>query len=596
MKHSSFEPDKPLAFSYIRMSTRQQMHGDSERRQRENAIVYANENGLQLLEENQMADIGISAYRGKNVETGPLADFLEAVNDGIIPKGSFLILESLDRLSRQNVRKAMTLLLSILDGGINIVTLSDRQVYKADAVDPYDTQLIISLTIMMRANEESQVKGMRVAAAWKKKRSKIEEVKLTKRCPSWLTLSSDRNSFIVDEEKVAVINSIFSLSVDGLGSYAITSKLNHEQIPTLTGNPLWAKSSIEKLLKDRSVIGEFQPHRRQDGRREPEGIPNQRYFPKIVDHQKFLEVQQLRETRRISGAGRRGKSVPNLFTHTAKCYYCNEPLRYEDKGDGPKGGKYLRCSGAIRSSGCKAKSWRYIDFERSFLFFMRNAVDLSVIMNAKQIDLKVKRVLHRISKLENEIKTLEVELKRMFSLSKRLDPEDTSANAALDSITADIKITSKKIAEKKSELSQLKLETAEEKSFVDHGDKQYENSINQFQTPNGANSEEERLAVQKEIRAVVKSLLVAPNGLSDAPLLGKNLDPDRQYYFKHIVHGQFASIIGDKPVFRVKLVGGLDRTVVINPNDPQRCETMYEINDQEFRSFVFPSENSDQRN
>jgi hypothetical protein len=55
-------------------------------------------------------DLGVSAYRGKNAEAGRLADFLVAVEDGIVPRGSYLLVESLDRISRQAARKALRVL------------------------------------------------------------------------------------------------------------------------------------------------------------------------------------------------------------------------------------------------------------------------------------------------------------------------------------------------------------------------------------------------------------------------------------------------------------------------------------------------------
>jgi DNA invertase Pin-like site-specific DNA recombinase len=50
------------------------------------------------------------------------------VRSGKVPTGSFLLVESLDRISRQEIRKALTTFLSIIDAGINLVTLNDAHV------------------------------------------------------------------------------------------------------------------------------------------------------------------------------------------------------------------------------------------------------------------------------------------------------------------------------------------------------------------------------------------------------------------------------------------------------------------------------------
>lgn len=67
MKEKSNE-SKPLAYSYVRMSTTAQMKGDSLRRQSDPARKYALENGLTLVEDFDLKDIGLSAYSGKNAD------------------------------------------------------------------------------------------------------------------------------------------------------------------------------------------------------------------------------------------------------------------------------------------------------------------------------------------------------------------------------------------------------------------------------------------------------------------------------------------------------------------------------------------------
>src|ERR1700730_130452 len=104
------------------MSTDLQLKGDSRRRQLEASRAYAEANGLELAEGAELEDIGISAFRGANAREGALSRFLEAVISGTITSGSYLIVESLDRLSREQVLSAQSLFLSIIQAGINLVT------------------------------------------------------------------------------------------------------------------------------------------------------------------------------------------------------------------------------------------------------------------------------------------------------------------------------------------------------------------------------------------------------------------------------------------------------------------------------------------
>ena len=144
---------RPKAYSYIRMSTDVQRKGDSLRRQLEASRRYAAANDLELVEDFRLEDLGVSAFKGANVTSGALGHFLAAVREGRVEKGSYLIVESLDRLSRQAVMESFTLFAEITRSGVNIATLTDNQIYKAGNTD--FPQLVYSLTVMSRANEES---------------------------------------------------------------------------------------------------------------------------------------------------------------------------------------------------------------------------------------------------------------------------------------------------------------------------------------------------------------------------------------------------------------------------------------------------------
>src|SRR4051812_41762779 len=156
----------PKAYSYLRFSTPEQSKGDSYRRQTSLAADYAQRHNLELDTQLTFHDLGVSAFRGDNAETGRLADFHEAVRVGLVPQGSYLLVESLDRLSRQTARKAFRALEDICEAGIVVVTLSDSREYTREALDSDPTSLLMSILIFMRANDESATKARRLKAAW----------------------------------------------------------------------------------------------------------------------------------------------------------------------------------------------------------------------------------------------------------------------------------------------------------------------------------------------------------------------------------------------------------------------------------------------
>ena len=99
-------------------------------------------------------DLGVSAYRGKNVSDGALGRFLNLVRQKKITRGSYLLIESLDRLSRQELLKSLSIFTDILGHGVNIATLKDGHIFHADKTDFAD--LVISLGIMSKSERRIQ--------------------------------------------------------------------------------------------------------------------------------------------------------------------------------------------------------------------------------------------------------------------------------------------------------------------------------------------------------------------------------------------------------------------------------------------------------
>jgi DNA invertase Pin-like site-specific DNA recombinase len=129
---------QPLAISYVRFSTIEQLGGDSIRRQTEATEAYCKKNGLTLTDDYRLKDLGKSAYKGVHRSaTGALGQLEKQVEAGKIPKGTVLVVENLDRLSREDIVSAQLLLLNLINKGIEIVALSDneRRYSKANLIE-----------------------------------------------------------------------------------------------------------------------------------------------------------------------------------------------------------------------------------------------------------------------------------------------------------------------------------------------------------------------------------------------------------------------------------------------------------------------------
>lgn len=343
------------AYSYLRFSTPEQMQGDSFRRQTNLAEDYARKHGLELDESLTFQDLGVSAFRGKNAEAGRLGDFLEAVRSGLVPRGSFLLVESLDRISRQAARKALRVLESIVDEGVVVVTLNDGRAYDAESLDDDPMSLMIALLTFIRANEESAMKARRLKAAWIGKRLKATDKPLTARAPAWLRLDKDAGRFKVIEDRAEVVRRIFKLTLDGYGQNRIAETFNREGVSCFGNAAYWHRSYVLKLLTNPAVVGTFIPHTLEyvDGKkvRKPQE-PVSNYFPAIVDKDTYQRVQAVKIDTKAPVVRGKGE-LTNLLAGLARCPCCGGSMTRVMKGSGPKAGRpKLVCTRAKTGAGC----------------------------------------------------------------------------------------------------------------------------------------------------------------------------------------------------------------------------------------------------
>ncbi len=268
---------RPLAYSYIRLSTSPQTRGHGRQRQLEESRAYAEENGLHLVEDGEPLEDVISAFRGANIKQGALGRFLERAKKELIPKGSYLLVESLDRISREEVQKSFRVLLDILDAGINVATVQDKHVYKPNG--PFEDYILL-LTYLNRGHNKSSTTSFRLSKNWKAKRANARERPLTAICPAWLRLSGDRSHYEVDENRAAVIEKIFEYTVKGIGTHALEKILNDPTKPTkpFGGSEWWNRSYLLKILDNRAVLGEFQPCKMLNGEKSQMANPYRNIF------------------------------------------------------------------------------------------------------------------------------------------------------------------------------------------------------------------------------------------------------------------------------------------------------------------------------
>jgi DNA invertase Pin-like site-specific DNA recombinase len=338
------------------------MEGDSLRRQTAYAEEVCQRHGWQLDTALTFRDLGVSAFRGANARGGSLADFLDAVKSGKVTPGSVLILENLDRLSRDKLDAAHELFKSILRAGVTIVTARPERVYEPESVNDLlgTFEAIMHLHV---AHEESAKKSDRVRGAWTQKRKNASAKPMTAKCPEWLRLTAD--GFHVIEERAAAVRRIFALSREGMGGNSITAALKREGYKPFGRSGAWNLSYVRKILTWRAVFGECQLYVMRDGKRVSDGEPIPNYFPAVVSEDDFYAAQAGLRGRRTQ-RGRSGRGVASLFSELVRCANDGYPMVFKRSTGGEERYVYLR-SGAYRFGHKHAPAFPYLAFERAFL-------------------------------------------------------------------------------------------------------------------------------------------------------------------------------------------------------------------------------------
>ncbi len=309
----------PLAYSYLRFSSPEQAKGDSLRRQTAARDHWLSAHpDVKLDTALVMTDAGRSGFSRKDWPTYALAQFVEHIKAGRVGKGSYLLVENLDRLSRESAGEATELFLSIVNAGVVVVQLSPVVMEFRKPVNLHS--LMFAIMELSRGHSESAVKSDRMSASWARKQKEAPSKVVTKVLPGWIVYAAGK--LTLDPVKADAVRRVFALSLAGHGAAGIAQKLNAEGVPVIgrkvfKGRAVkWANTTVYYILTTRAVIGEYVPYR-ATGRNRKEGEPVPGYFPPVIDPDTFFAVQGALKSRALNGRGRKGKHV-NVFSGLLK--------------------------------------------------------------------------------------------------------------------------------------------------------------------------------------------------------------------------------------------------------------------------------------
>jgi DNA invertase Pin-like site-specific DNA recombinase len=420
-----------VAYSYIRFSHPEQAKGDSLRRQTEAASEWCDRNKVHLDTSLTLHDKGCSAWRGlhrENPDKHALALFLKLVENDRVRPGSYLLIENLDRLSREEEVPACHLLTGILMAGVRVVQLKPSELILTEKSNGWE--LMRAVMELSRGHGESVIKSERVGKAWreKKRRGRENGELITRRLPAWVELHDGKPCLI--PERAAVVRRIFELCIAGYGFTAIVAKFTKEGVPAFGEYKInegrkrsqfsgkWNRIYIATILKDRRALGEFQPlhtvkvkvkEKIEEGGKtktvevekwveRPDGPPIKGYFPAVVSEETWLAARAATEQRHRK-PGRAAKHI-NVFANLLKDARTGGSYYVATRG--PRREKYKRV--LINTNGAEGReplfSFPFPTFEDAVLALLR--------------EVKPKEILEGVNG-HDEVMVLEGELARLES-------------------------------------------------------------------------------------------------------------------------------------------------------------------------------------
>jgi DNA invertase Pin-like site-specific DNA recombinase/exonuclease VII small subunit len=549
------EKPRPLAYSYVRFSSKRQEHGDSLRRQIEMAETYAKEHNLRLSAQS-FRDLGVSGFKQRNLKQGALAAFISAVRSGTIEPGSYLLIEQFDRLSRAEVTVAFRLLLDLIEAGVTVVTLVDRKVWNEESIQDV-VNVLVSIILMSRAHEESSAKAKRLREKWgQKKLAAAQEAEqpnrkiVTSECPRWLTPNQEKTGFIVDQEKAESVRKVFAARIGGHGIVSIVTKANNEKW-TVPGKPpirregetddeyearkavgaTWHTSLVGRLLKNRATLGEYQPYKythvklKGGGEKKvriTDGNVIQDYYPAILNKDTFMEAEG-KAVRSGRFPGRRDASLKNWLQGLLRCTCGHNFVRKnKDSKAQPNYARYYcaaRNRGVRRADGSLCPGANAAELENAVIYVISNVAPGSFDGTDTTAELKTR------------IEVLQVELSAAVAVRERYADSIGDSDAPLESLVRRLKDAEKSVEEKEAELRKARAKLA------DLGGNNEEAVARILKAVRGVSSIDERAALREQLSRLIDKVVVhEPEGyvevfMRDQPEVGivQRLRPDGDF-------------------------------------------------------------------
>lgn len=512
----------PSAIRYHRFSTPRQDKGLSLDRQNELTAKLCEKHGWTVIE--TLEDKGRSAWKGDHLRVGHLGKLKARIDAGEFETGTYLVIENLDRLSRQDVKFARRWIEDITDKGIIVAVCTPELLIDSESLS--GTNIVAMLQYLLEAKRstgesarKSEMSQKNVEASLKKAR---KGVVYSERAPKWLR-GTKGSTFEVIEERAAIVRQIYEWSASGLGYTAISSRLNGSVEPWTKASKKgdgWKVGYIRDILTLPTAEGEY--HVKTGHDKTPTGEVIIGYYPRIVDAEL---VQRARAAIKLrdgtGGAGRR--EARNLFSSRVKCGHCGDTMvRIVQRNRQGKQYEYLKCTrfnaaGAPKPSDDEAARkrrctnitlFRYDLFEEAALGeILHLALDNSFFVKSEDIS----PLAGRVADLTKEVELLERERGNLMTFIRKYGEDDDTER--------DVNEVRKNLAKARIELekAQEALDAAKGKVTPD----EHLRRVLEVKDAIYSDDPEEQEQARRKVRDAITAIVTVVNCNSSDPLPGK---------------------------------------------------------------------------
>lgn len=363
----------PKIYSYSRISSSKQAKGQGLTIQQEDALLQELSVRYKLpIYEHRMVDSGKSAFHGDHIKDGQLGWFLNAVRSGEVAEGSILVVSSLDRFSRQEIKKASNDLTGVLSCDIGIYSAIEQRMFCDPYGDTSSNMLDIQLAVMIleRAHGESRTKqartlklrdlaidrhlnGSRDASGY------AYSIKVVGNDVWWV----DNSDGVVrpHPEYFRVAKQIALRLIAGQSPVKVTQWLNSEgpECPIARVDKrapkVWSHHVIRRFHLSKALLGE----------KKINGIILKNYYPSVLtedEYDRLIDARTRRKRPKTTGKA----TAMSLFAGLtqATCRHCGAGIHMNREAGGALN---YRCSGYRFEYGCVGWSKRAAVIEKALL-------------------------------------------------------------------------------------------------------------------------------------------------------------------------------------------------------------------------------------